>query len=116
MAELKKCPFCGGEAEIISYYFKGTANRKHFFCQCKACGTRKQNWNGYRTNAKAIEAWNNRVTEAEIRANAIDEFAEKLSTDVESFVATVNGVEADLLTLDYFDEFIFDIAEQLKEE
>ena len=55
------------------------------------------------------------VTEAEIRAKAIDEFAEKLSTDVESFVATVNGIEADLLTLDYFDEFIFEIAEQLKE-
>lgn len=55
------------------------------------------------------------TTEAEIRAKAIDEFAEKLSTDVESFVATVNGIEADLLTLDYFDEFIFEIAEQLKE-
>ena len=56
------------------------------------------------------------VTEAEIRAKAIDEFAEKLSTDVESLVAIVNGIEADLLTLDYFDEFIFDVAEQLKEE
>lgn len=52
----------------------------------------------------------------EIRNNAIDEFAEKLSTDVGSFVAIVNGVEADLLTLDYFDEFIFEVAEQLKEE
>jgi hypothetical protein len=52
----------------------------------------------------------------EIRNKAIDEFAEKLSTDVESFVATVNGIEADLLTLDYFDEFIFEVAEQLKEE
>ncbi len=52
----------------------------------------------------------------EIRNNTIDEFTEKLSTDVESFVATVNGIEADLLTLDYFDEFIFDVAEQLKEE
>lgn len=52
----------------------------------------------------------------EIRNNTIDEFTEKLSTDVESFVATVNGIEADLLTLDYFDEFIFDMAEQLKED
>lgn len=60
-AELKPCPFCGGEAEIISYYFKGTANRMHFFCQCKSCGTRMQNWNGYRTRANAIEAWNRRV-------------------------------------------------------
>lgn len=49
-----------------------------------------------------------------IRANAIDEFAEKLNTDVESFVAEVNGVRADLLTLDYFSEFVFEVAEQLK--
>ena len=45
---------------------------------------------------------------------AIDEFAEKLNTDVESFVAEVDGVRADLLTLDYFSEFVFEAAEQLK--
>ena len=50
----------------------------------------------------------------EIRAKAIDEFAEKLNTDVESFEAEVNGIRADLLTLDYFSEFVFEIAEQLK--
>lgn len=50
----------------------------------------------------------------EVRAKAIDEFAEKLNTDVESFVAEVDGVRADLLTLDYFSEFVFEIAEQLK--
>ena len=50
----------------------------------------------------------------EIRANAIDDFAEKLNTDVESFVAEVNGIKADLLTLDYFSEFVFEIAEQMK--
>jgi len=50
----------------------------------------------------------------EIRAKAIDEFAEKLNTDVESFVAEVDGVRADLLTLDYFSEFVFEVAEKLK--
>ena len=45
---------------------------------------------------------------------AIDEFAEKLNTDVESFVAEVDGVRADLLTLDYFSEFVFEVAEKLK--
>ena len=52
----------------------------------------------------------------EIRAKAIDEFVEKLNTDVESFVADVDGVRADLLTLDYFSEFVFDVAEQMKGE
>ena len=44
----------------------------------------------------------------------IDEFAEKLCTNVDSFVAEVNGIKADLLTLDYFSEFVFEVAEQLK--
>ena len=52
----------------------------------------------------------------EIRAKAIDEFVEKLNTDVESFEAEVNGIRADLLTLDYFSEFVFDVAEQMKGE
>ena len=54
--------------------------------------------------------------EQESRAKAIDEFAEKLNTDVESFEAEVNGIRADLLTLDYFSEFVFDVAEQMKGE
>ena len=29
MTELKKCPFCGGEAELIEYYIKGVANKKN---------------------------------------------------------------------------------------
>lgn len=52
--------------------------------------------------------------DVEIRAKAIDEFAEKLMTDVESFVGEVNGIRADLLTLDYFCEFVDEIAEQMK--
>lgn len=48
-------------------------------------------------------------------AKAIDEFAEKLMTDVESFVAEVNGIRADLLTIDYFCEFVDEVAEQMKE-
>lgn len=53
---------------------------------------------------------------AETRKRAIDEFAEKLITEVESFTAEVNGIRADLLTLDYFAEFVDEIAEQLKGE
>ena len=59
--EIKPCPFCGGEAEVIQFYFKGVANRLHYFCQCKKCGARLMNHRGFRTKAKAIEFWNRRV-------------------------------------------------------
>lgn len=50
----------------------------------------------------------------EIRNKSIDEFAEVLRTDVESFVAEVNGIRADLLTLDYLDELIDEVTEKMK--
>ena len=56
----------------------------------------------------------NKTCNERIRNKVIDEFAEKLNTDVESFVAEVDGVRADLLTLDYFSEFVFEVAEKLK--
>lgn len=54
------------------------------------------------------------TSEAEIRAKAIDEFAERLQDKVESFQAEINGFKADVLTLDYFVEFVDEIAEELK--
>ena len=53
-------------------------------------------------------------TEKEIRAKVIDEFAERLQDKVESFQAKINGFKADVLTLDYFVEFVDEIAEELK--
>ena len=53
---------------------------------------------------------------ANVRNKAIDEFVEKLSTNVESFQAEVNGIKADLMTEDYFHEYIWEIAEQMKGE
>lgn len=50
----------------------------------------------------------------EVRAIAIDEFAERLQDKVESFQAEINGFKADVLTLDYFVEFVDEIAEELK--
>ena len=81
MAELKKCPFCGGEAELhigyVSYSVICENCNIEVFCR--------------RTKEETIEAWNKRATESEIRAKAIDEFAEKLKE------------KAELLdTLDYF--------------
>ena len=45
---------------------------------------------------------------------AIDAYAEKLATNVDSFEAEVNGVRADIMTEDYFHEYIWEIAEQVK--
>lgn len=50
----------------------------------------------------------------EVRAKAIDDFVEKLLTDVESFTAEVNGMRADLLTLDYLTEFVDEVVEEMK--
>ena len=55
-AELKPCPFCGGEAEIIS----GASNRQVFFVTCDTCGAETP-WIA-RTKAEAAEAWNRRAT------------------------------------------------------
>ena len=52
MKELKKCPFCGGEAEIAGY--------KIFWVICKECTAETKSFD---TREEAIEAWNRRVKE-----------------------------------------------------
>ena len=52
--------------------------------------------------------------EQEIRNKAIDELVEKLATNVESFEGVVNGIRASLMTEDYFHEYVWKIAEQMK--
>lgn len=45
MEELKKCPFCGGEAMLkINYGFDGKVISA--FVYCKQCGA-EHGWNGY---------------------------------------------------------------------
>ena len=51
--EIKKCPFCGGEAEIKYLCF-----RPYIIC-CK-CHAQIPCYNNYKT---AIEAWNRRVND-----------------------------------------------------
>lgn len=48
-SELKPCPFCGGEAEIVS-------NR---FVKCKDC--RSRTWTLFPTLDESIKAWNTRA-------------------------------------------------------
>lgn len=96
MAELKKCPFCGGEAkEIVILGRDGVS--------CVECGAMfRAEWE---EEAKdVVNRWNNRATEAEIRAKAIDEFAEKLKAEIEGFSSAP-----------VFKNKIDQVAEQLKE-
>ena len=52
------------------------------------------------------------------RKDAIDEFAERLSNWCvdECFTKSIDGVEAELFTLDGITDMIFELAEKLKEK
>jgi len=53
MEELKPCPFCGGKAFIYIEY--------GYWCECYRCGACTDK---YKTQAKAVEAWDKRHYEA----------------------------------------------------
>lgn len=97
MAELKKCPFCGGE-NLYIIHDKISIKRKTFVeCQdCKATAP--------------IEAWNNRATEAE-RAMALKYAQSRFRHTYETMVA--NKMENCINWADMLDSMV---AEQLKEE
>lgn len=99
MAELKKCPFCGGEVQIYTESVDAETEVYHF--ECGSCNS--DTYFDYADREEAIEAWNNRATESEIRAKAIDEFAERVST---FGTYDYHGNKIDVL----------EIAEQLKGE
>ena len=46
---LKRCPFCGGEAELVGF--------KYYWVDCKKCHNGTQ---AYKTEKEAIQAWNTR--------------------------------------------------------
>lgn len=59
MTELKKCPFCGGEAEAYSYdaYDGYQGDLAVWRVQCQQCRAFIQRG----TKEEAIEAWNRRA-------------------------------------------------------
>lgn len=52
MTELKKCPFCNGEASIAHEH-------SGIFIQCETCGAQSKYWN--EDEQDAINAWNMRI-------------------------------------------------------
>lgn len=57
MKEIKKCPFCGGEAEIVVCNILYESNNK-YIVRCKKCSAETDLCE---TREKAVERWNERV-------------------------------------------------------
>lgn len=55
--ELKPC-FCGGKAEVIGFYLKGSANNFQYFVRCSVCKKRIKPHATYKKRERAIEVWN----------------------------------------------------------
>ena len=62
MAELKPCPFCGGEARPKLYHNKECTWIRHYV-QCERCDVAIPK---YLNREVAIEAWNTRVESEEL--------------------------------------------------
>ena len=69
MSDLKRCPFCGGEASYITYMSEQglfTKSKQHIYCKCKDCKAQTQAYPEsvhYTAVEKAAEAWNRRAGE-----------------------------------------------------
>lgn len=109
MAELKKCPFCGKRTVKIIPFDNGKYIISHWhenISDCPIAVADEDTGIGttyFETEEEAIETWNNRVTEADIRAKVYEEAVQKLYA--------LGHLHSRYLKSD-----IKDIAEQLKEE
>lgn len=60
MNNLRKCPFCGGEADLLDYGLSGA--RK--VVQCSDCGARTRAFDPkVKRGENAVDAWNRRYYE-----------------------------------------------------
>lgn len=59
MSELKPCPFCGSEAELVYYGLNGNFK----VIQCSVCGARTRMFNSdiIKRGENVVEAWNKRA-------------------------------------------------------
>lgn len=61
--KLKKCPFCGGEAEATEMQDTWYNDTMHWYICCSKCSCCLGGYGEFTTEAEAIEAWNKRVGE-----------------------------------------------------
>lgn len=55
--ELKRCPFCGGEAEMLINEYRDS--RKEYLVACTECDGMVERWR--ETEEEAVEQWNRMV-------------------------------------------------------
>lgn len=87
LIKLKPCPFCGGEAKIVETkecWGQGeNANKVTISCCECFVEIRVADHESYSfLTKKAIEKWNNRVTEADVFNKAIDDFVDVCKKDI----------------------------------
>lgn len=77
MSELKKCPFCGGEAFLDTHRFWDEKSKdftvQTYGVRCYDCQT--GNWQHYRKQEDAIKQWNTR----KLMANIVEKLEEEKS-------------------------------------
>ena len=61
MSELKPCPFCGGMARVIEHTFYETSDFTSHSYGVECCDCFTKSFQFYKTEEKAINAWNRRV-------------------------------------------------------
>lgn len=62
--ELTPCDKCGGKPEVIKYWFKGSANIRHYFVRCSICKNRPTKYGyDFKKEAKAMENWNRSIND-----------------------------------------------------
>jgi len=60
MSDLKPCPFCGGEANLVGYGLTGVMK----VVQCSDCGARTRAFDPkIKRGENAIDAWNRRASD-----------------------------------------------------
>ena len=56
---LKRCPFCGGQASVQEMFHSMLSNE--YFVKCKKCGAETKRY--YKGSRGAVKAWNRRCRE-----------------------------------------------------